>query len=99
MSETGVKTVGIQISTDKKTVDTGSFTVSESGGLASYSSSLACFNDNGAGGGTADNGIKDGSEPTVTPSGATSTSGTVAGWGGHTAELQSPQKLQCRTML
>ncbi|HXG77022.1 MAG TPA: S8 family serine peptidase, partial [Gaiellaceae bacterium] len=32
-----------------------------------YDAALACFNDNGAGGGTANNGVKDGGEPTVTP--------------------------------
>ena len=37
------------------------------GGLTNYDSSLACFNDNGAGGGIANNGIKDGDEASVTP--------------------------------
>ena len=36
-------------------------------GSPTMTSSLACFNDNGAGGGTADNGIKDGGEASVTP--------------------------------
>ena len=55
------------LTTGQNTVDTGTYYVSESGGLTHYTSSLACFNDNGAGGGTANNGTKDGSEPTVTP--------------------------------
>jgi hypothetical protein len=58
---------GAPLTTTQKAVDTGSYYVSETGGLSAYNSSLACFNDNGAGGGTANNGIKDGSEPTVTP--------------------------------
>ena len=55
------------LTTDSNAVDTGTFFVSETGGLTNYSSSLACFNDNGAGGGTANDGIKNGTEPTVTP--------------------------------
>jgi hypothetical protein len=58
---------GAPLTTTQKAVDTGSFYVSETGGLSDYSSSLACFNDNGAGGGTANNGIKDGTEPAVFP--------------------------------
>jgi hypothetical protein len=53
------------LTTGAKTVDTGTFYVSETGGLANYDSSLACFNDNGAGGGTANNGTKDGGEANV----------------------------------
>src|SRR2546423_110604 len=55
------------LTTGPKTVDTGTFFVSESGGLSNYDSTLACFNDNGAGGGTANNGIKDGTEPALAP--------------------------------
>jgi hypothetical protein len=57
---------GAPLTTGQQTVDTGTFYVSETGGLTNYDSTLACFNDNGAGGGTANNGTKDGSEPTVT---------------------------------
>jgi hypothetical protein len=54
------------LSTGTRTVDTGTYYVSESGGLANYTASApSCFNDNGAGGGTAGNGVKDGSEQTV----------------------------------
>jgi hypothetical protein len=58
---------GAPLTTTQKAVDTGSYYVSETGGLSAYNSSLACFNDNGAGGGTANNGIKDGAEPTLSP--------------------------------
>ena len=58
---------GAPLSTGANPVDTGTYYVSESGGLTNYDSSLACFNDNGAGGGTADNGIKDGGEASVSP--------------------------------
>ncbi len=53
------------MTTGQTPVDTGDFYLSESGGFANYSGSLTCFNDNGAGGGTANNGIKDGGEATV----------------------------------
>ncbi len=68
------------LTTGQNPVDTGTYYVSESGGLANYSSSLACFNDNGAGGGTANNGIKDGSEPAVSPDGS---NGVSVGSGDH----------------
>jgi hypothetical protein len=56
------------LTTGPNTVDTGTYYVSESGGLANYDSSLACFNDNGAGaGGIAGDGIKQAGEPSVTP--------------------------------
>ncbi len=68
------------MTTGQNPVDTGTYYVSESGGLANYSSSLACFNDNGAGGGTANNGIKDGLEPAVSPDGS---NGVSVGSGDH----------------
>ena len=47
----------------KKNVDTGTFFLSETGGLADYTASaFTCFNDNGGTTGTAHNGIKDGDE-------------------------------------
>ena len=55
------------LTTGANSVPNGTYYVSETGGLSNYSSSLACFNDNGAGGGTANNGTKDGSEPAITP--------------------------------
>jgi hypothetical protein len=56
------------LSTGANPVDTGTYYVSESGGLANYDSSLACFNDNGAGaGGIAGDGIKQAGEPLVNP--------------------------------
>jgi hypothetical protein len=56
--------------TGENPVDTGTFTVSESGGLANYDSSLSCFNDNGAGtGGVAGDGIRNGTEPAVASAG------------------------------
>ena len=55
------------LTTGANSVPNGTYYVSETGGLSNYSSSLACFNDNGAGGGSANNGIKDGSEPAITP--------------------------------
>jgi hypothetical protein len=61
------------LTTGQLPVNTGTYFVSETGGLTDYDSSLACFNDNGAGGGTAGNSIQDGSEPVVT-----STGGNVA---------------------
>jgi prealbumin domain-containing protein len=56
------------LTTDENTVNTGTYYVSETGGLTGYTSSLACFNDNGAGeDGEAGNGIQNGDEPNVTP--------------------------------
>src|SRR5207248_1156621 len=59
--------------TGQKAVDTGTFTVAEAGGLTNYTSALACFNDNGAGGGTTNDGIQNGGEAAVS-----STNGSVA---------------------
>src|SRR3954451_24054989 len=54
------------LTTGEQTVDTGNFFLSENGGLTDYTSSaFTCFNDNGAGGGTANNGTKDGTEANV----------------------------------
>src|SRR5439155_208554 len=53
------------LTTGANPVVTGSYFVSESGGLTNYDAALSCFNDNGAGGGTAGNGIKDGGEAVV----------------------------------
>ena len=56
------------LTTDENTVNTGTHYVSETGGLTGYTSSLACFNDNGAGeDGEAGDGIQNGDEPNVTP--------------------------------
>src|SRR6202007_2321640 len=53
--------------TGEKAVNTGTFYLSETGGLTNYSSSaFTCFNDNGDGtGGIAHNGIQDGTEANV----------------------------------
>ena len=54
------------LTTGAKTVDSGTYYVSETGGLANYDSSLACFNDNGAGTpANANNGTKDAGEANV----------------------------------
>jgi outer membrane biosynthesis protein TonB len=53
-------------STGANTVDTGTYFVSEVlTNPTDYATSLACFNDNGAGGGTANDGIQNGTEPAV----------------------------------
>ena len=55
------------LTTDSNPVDTGTYFISEVGGLTGYTTSVACFNDIGGGtGGVANDGIKNGSEPTVT---------------------------------
>jgi len=54
------------LTTGENPVDTNTYFISEVGGLAGYSTSVACFNDIGGGtGGVANDGIKNGSEPTV----------------------------------
>ena len=61
--------VGANGATDQKTVDTGTYYVSETAdsptSFANYATTLSCFNDNGGTTGIANNGIKDGDEPTV----------------------------------
>ena len=53
-------------STGQTGVDAGTFYLSETGGLSNYSSSaFTCFNDNGAGAGTANDGIQNGTEAAV----------------------------------
>ena len=54
-------------------VDTGTYFVSEVLTNASnYDTTLACFNDNGTGtGGAANDGIQNGTEPSITPAPAT----------------------------
>src|SRR6476620_10565825 len=50
--------------TTQTAVDTGTYHVAETA-VTNYSTSLSCFNDNGAGQGTANDGIQNGTEPTV----------------------------------
>ena len=65
---------GAPLTTGAKPVAPLTYFVSETGGLAGFSSSLACFNDNGAGGGTPNDGTQNGGEPTV----STGANGSVA---------------------
>jgi hypothetical protein len=54
------------LTTGQKGVDTGTYYLSENGGLTNYTAgSFTCFNDNGAGT-NANNGVKDGDESSVT---------------------------------
>src|SRR5438445_681589 len=55
------------LSTGANPVDTGSYYVSESGGLANYDGALRSEERRVGKGGSAHNGIKDGNEPTVSP--------------------------------
>jgi hypothetical protein len=57
---------GAPLSTGQKGVDTGTFYLSETSGLTNYTASaFTCFNDNGGTTGTANDGIKNGDEATV----------------------------------
>src|SRR3954449_10731785 len=65
------------LTTGPNTRTPGTYYLSETGGLGNYTSSaFTCFNDNGAGGGTANNGTKDGTEANVTVT-ATAQGGSV----------------------
>src|SRR3954451_14208012 len=65
------------LTTGPNTRTPGTYFLSETGGLGNYTSSaFTCFNDNGAGGGTANNGTKDGTEANVTVT-ATAQGGSV----------------------